>query len=198
MDATDLANARSQGDQQQERIRQIGAMSREGLQQTAETVRAGMRETGETTRASARNQIDATRVGLEGRRVGMEERTRGIADRAAEQQEQLRAVIADPRATLDARLQAQQSLRAFLGKGQEDHWKGVVLQGGVDANGVKTDSVLGAVNERTGEMRKMDSSQAASAKSQPLQNPTTRPVGTVSTLNGKTAVWDGKKWVANP
>ena len=72
--------------------------------------------------------------------------------------------------------------------GNGDRWKGIALQGGMDAHGNKTEGILAAVNERTGEMRRLDGGAGQAA-------PTSRPVGTTSTVNGKTAVWDGTKWV---
>lgn len=45
-------------------------------------------------------------------------------------------------------------IRAYSGK-DSDSWKAVALQGGTDAQGNKTESILGAVNEKTGEMKRM-------------------------------------------
>jgi hypothetical protein len=87
-------------------------------------------------------------------------------------------------------------IRAYSGK-DSDSWKAVALQGGTDAQGNKTESILGEVNERTGEMRRMgaDTQKANGAIKPELADPATRPVGTVSTVGGQQAVWDGKQWV---
>ena len=50
-------------------------------------------------------------------------------------------------------------MRAYSGKVEQDRWKSVALQGGTDAAGNKTESLLGAVNERTGEMKRMGAAQ---------------------------------------
>ena len=49
----------------------------------------------------------------------------------------------------------------------KNQWKAVALQGGTDAQGNKTDSVLGAVNERTGEMKRMETGQGGAAGNPP-------------------------------
>jgi hypothetical protein len=65
-------------------------------------------------------------------------------------------------------------LQALSGKTQQEEWKPVTLQGGTDAMGNKTESVMGAVNSRTGEMRRYDGQQAQQS------NPSTPPAsGTI-------------------
>jgi hypothetical protein len=130
----------------QEAMRQNGALQREGLQQD-----------GATERAVRGFQVDQQRVGIEGRRADSEIAVRGFQTRAARQQEELRGVLTDPKATQQQKTQAQQALQALTGKG--DSWKAVALQGGTDAQGNKTESMLGAVNERTGEMKRMGAEQ---------------------------------------
>lgn len=87
-------------------------------------------------------------------------------------------------------------IRAYSGK-NEDEWQAVALQGGTDAAGNKTEGMLAAVNKRNGEMRRMgaDTQKANGAIKPELADPATRPVGTVSTVGGQQAVWDGKQWV---
>ena len=135
----------------QEAMRQNGALQREGLQQD-----------GATERAVRGFQVDQQRVGIEGRRADSEIAVRGFQTRAARQQEELRGVLTDPKATPQQKTQAQQALQALTGKG--DSWKAVALQGGTDAQGNKTESMLGAVNERTGEMKRMGAEQGSAAQ----------------------------------
>ncbi|MBV7457304.1 hypothetical protein KW843_22680 [Acidovorax sp. sif1233] len=180
---SDMAARGFQPGMDQEAMRQNGALQREGLQQD-----------GATQRAVRGFQVDQQRVGIEGRRADSEIAVRGFQTRAALQQEELRGVLTDPNSTQQQKTQAQQALQALTGKG--DSWKAVALQGGTDAQGNKTESILGAVNERTGEMKRMEGQGAEPPKSGPaLLNPSSRPVGTVSTVGDKTAVWDGQKWV---
>ena len=139
--------------------------------------------------------LGAQRNELDSRRVGSDERLRAPQIRAAErigqlQEQYLKAKTPEEQAALAARI------RAYSGK-ESDSWKAVALQGGTDAQGNKTESILGAVNERTGEMRRMgaDTQKANGAIKPELADPATRPVGTVSTVGGQQAVWDGKQWV---
>lgn len=126
-------------------MREQGANDRAQLQDAGATTRAAMQEAGQNQRAQGR-------LGVEQGDLELRRTAQGFQTRAAQQQEQLRGVITDPKSTQAQREQAQRTLEALNGKGE--HWKGVALQGGMDAQGNKTESVLAAVNERTGEMRK--------------------------------------------
>lgn len=175
------------------------AGNQQAMVQGQSNARAAMQQTGENQRTSLREQGFATRdqrkAGMDERTLAIQETESGFKTRAQAQLESLRGTLLDPNATTEQKAQAQAQLSALNGKG--DQWKALALQGGTDALGNKTESVLGAVNERTGEMKKFggDGKGAAAATQAPLANPSTRPVGTISTVNGKTAAWDGKQWV---
>lgn len=141
--AADLAARGLQPGMDQSAMRENAAIQREGMQQA-----------GATDRAARGFAVDQQRLGVETRRADGESQARGFQLRAAEQQERLRSVLTDPKATAADKAQAQAALLALNGKG--DSWKAVALQGGTDAQGNKTESLLGAVNERTGEMKRMD------------------------------------------
>ncbi len=154
MGAQDLEKVRGAAGLAQESMRQSGALDREGLQQGGANAREALRAGVDLQRVG----LESQRVGLEGRKVNSQVETQGYTNRALAQQEKLRALLTDPKATETERLNAQQALRAMAGKSDQDHWKPVALQGGTDAQGNKTESILGAVNERTGEMRRMNAS----------------------------------------
>lgn len=154
MGAQDLEKVRGSAGLAQEAMRQSGALDREGLQQGGANAREALRAGVDLQRVG----LEGQRVGLEGRKVNSQVEAQGYANRALAQQEKLRALLTDPKATEAERLNAQQALRAMAGKSDQDHWKPVALQGGTDAQGNKTESILGAVNERTGEMRRMNAS----------------------------------------
>ncbi len=135
------------------------AYDMKAAQENAATQREGIQQQGANQRASISAGIDQQRVGIEGQKAAGQIEAQGIANRQAQQQEQLRAVLADPQASVTRKLEAQRTLRAMAGQADEDRWKAVALQGGTDAQGNKTESVLGAVNERTGEMKRMDAGQ---------------------------------------
>lgn len=107
---------------------------------------------GQLALGAQRNQLDA-------QRITNDERLRAPQIRAAErigqlQEQYLKAKTPEEQAALAAQI------RAYSGK-ESDSWKAVALQGGTDAQGNKTESILGAVNERTGEMRRMGAQQQA-------------------------------------
>lgn len=157
------------------------------MRENAGIQREGMQQSGATERSARGFAVDQQRIGIEGRRVDSETEARGLQVRQAQQQEQLRNTLIDPNATPQQKAQAQAALQALSGKG--DSWKAVALQGGTDAQGNKTESILGAVNERTGEMKRMD--QGGGNQALPLpQNPSERQDGKRYTLpNGSTMIW---------
>lgn len=191
----DLAARGAQPGLDQEAMRQNGGLQREQVQQAGGLLREQLQQAGANLRSARGFEIDRQRVGIENQRAAGEAETRGFQTRAALQQEQLRGVLMDPNATAQQKAQAQASLQALNGKG--DSWKAVALQGGTDAQGNKTESILGAVNERTGEMKRMDGPVGGAAQAGAIKMPpaSERPVGSTSTVNGKVAVWDGQKWV---
>lgn len=135
------------------------------LQQRTNEVNAGVRraamaEAGADRRAQGQIglglgqlALGAQRNELDAQRISNDERLRAPQIRAAErigqlQEQYLSAKTPEQQAAIAAQI------RAYSGK-ESDSWKAVALQGGTDAQGNKTESILGAVNERTGEMRRM-------------------------------------------
>ncbi|EFI61334.1 MULTISPECIES: hypothetical protein [Comamonas] len=113
---------------------------------------------GQLALGAQRNQLDA-------QRINNDERLRAPQIRAAErmgqmQEDLLNAQTPEEQAAIAARI------RAYSGK-NEGRWKAVALQGGTDAQGNKTESILGAVNELDGEMKRMDSSRKPPAVDSP-------------------------------
>ena len=119
--------------------------AREAMQQTGENQRTSLREQGFATR-------DQRKAGIDERTLAMQETESGFKTRAQAQLESLRGTLLDPNATTEQKAQAQAQLSALNDKG--DQWKALALQGGTDAMGNKTEGVLAAVNERTGEMKR--------------------------------------------
>ena len=138
-------------------MRENAGIQREGMQQEGATTRTGMTEQGANARESGRNILARDEFNLR-------KEASGFQTRAAQQQEQLRSVLTNPNASPQQKAQAQATLQALTGNG--DSWKAVALQGGTDVQGNKTESILGAVNERTGEMRRMGAEQDAKTSSQ--------------------------------
>ena len=140
--------------------------------------RALLSEAGANQRFAATNALDQQKFKLA-------QESQGFQTRALKRQEDL-ASKWEAAKTPEEKSAIAQQIRALSGKSDAGVWKPVVLQGGTDAMGNKTESVLAAVNEATGEMRRYDDvakPQGAIA------------AGTRSKVNGKTAVFDGKKWI---
>lgn len=89
---------------------------------------------------------------------------------------------------------AEDGLRAAQGKWEKpDTYGAVAVPGGVDpATGLATGSSVAVYNKASGEMK--PGLSPAAARNGGVA-PSTRPIGTVSSVAGKKAVWDGKQWV---
>lgn len=108
---------------------------------------------GQLALGQQRNSIDA-------QRAAGEDRLRAPQIRAAERLGQLQDAYINAKTPEEQAAIANQ-IRAYSGKNTEDSWKAVALQCGTDAMGNKTESMLGAVNERTGEMKRLGAQQPA-------------------------------------
>ena len=133
------------------------AGNQQAMVQGQSNARAAMQQTGENQRTSLREQGFATRdqrkAGVDERTLAMQETESGFKTRAQAQLESLRGTLLDPNATTEQKAQAQAQISALNGA-KGDQWKAIALQGGTDAMGNKTEGVLAAVNERTGEMKR--------------------------------------------
>ena len=186
---TDSALRQAQPGLDAETMRQNAGLMREDMQQSGGVQREAMQQAGETGRTGMR-------LGIEQQRLQGEAEARGFKTRAQRQEEQLRNTLLDPNATPQQKLQAQQSLATLQGKDKAPRWKTSVVQGGMDAAGNKLPGYGLLTDEATGEYRVIAPGQGAvDPKTAPLSDPASRPIGTTSTVNGKTAVWDGGKWV---
>ncbi|WP_416406537.1 hypothetical protein RCH27_08630 [Paracidovorax citrulli] len=191
MTNADLAARAAQPGMDTEAMRQNAAVAREEMQQAGETQRAGARAAVEAQRTG----IAAQQAAAQRRSVDSQVEAQGYANRIAAQQEQLRGVLVDPTASEAAKAQAQRALRALAGQGQND-WRVQVTPAVKNADGSTSEGSVLRYNQATGDVQRVDVAQgAAHPPSEALADPKTRPVGTVSTVNGKSAVWDGRKWV---
>lgn len=137
----------------------VPGLEQEGQRQRGLSVRERLLQIGENARAnlSAQRADDANRISAG--RLAIEQNAAGFQNRAAQRMENAQ-VAYEQASTPTLRAAARDRLLALAGKAHDDQWKAVALQGGTDAMGNKTESILGAVNERTGEMRRMPTGQA--------------------------------------
>lgn len=105
------------------------ALQRDGIQQAGATGRTAMQEQGATAR-------EAGRTALAGEEMGLKRTAAGFQTRAAQQLEELRNVLLDPRATPEQRKVAQRSLAVLSGKTAADRMQAVNLPDTVTDQGV--------------------------------------------------------------
>ena len=101
-------------------MRENAGIQREGMQQDGATTRTGMTEQGANARESGRNILARDEFNLR-------KEASGFQTRAAQQQEQLRNVLLDPKATPEQRAVAQRNLSALSGKTAADRMQTVTL-----------------------------------------------------------------------
>ncbi|WP_429951386.1 hypothetical protein ACQYWY_06840 [Comamonas sediminis] len=166
-----------------------------GLDNSAMVQQANLqREAQQQEGANSRSLVQAA---LEQQRITQAGTAAGYANRAAGQAEQMRDSImteTDP----TRRRSLVDTMLAMEGKQtQADPY--LVVPGGqqVDALSGRAYNTPSAVfNRQTGQWVQQPGQGAQHAPGE-LGNPASRPVGTVSTVNGKTAVWNGQTWVPN-
>lgn len=161
---------------------EAGNMTRFGMQDA--TARRGQDATFSASQAS--NALARQRLGLEGQELGLKQTAAGFQNRSAKRIEDLQAAY--EAAPAEGKAAIAEQLRVLTGKDKPAQWKALALQGATDAMGNKTEGVLAAVNEQTGEVKRLDGQSAAKSTTQ-------YKVGQVhQDANGNRATWDGKNW----
>ena len=117
---TDAALQQAQPGMDQAAMRENAGIQREGMQQQGATTRTGMQERGSMGRTMAQAALEQQKINQAGE-------SQGFANRAAAQSEQLRNVLADPKATPEQRAMAQRSLAAMSDKTAADRMQTVTL-----------------------------------------------------------------------
>ena len=101
-------------------MRENAGIAREGMQQDGATTRTSMQEQGSNTRDARRNALTAEELALR-------REAQGFQTREAQQKEQLRNVLLNPKATPEQRAMAQRSLAALSNKTAADRMQTVNL-----------------------------------------------------------------------
>lgn len=159
--AATQADLAAQGKQTDATLQTIGlnaGLMRESMGQQGANQRAALAESGATARANGQLGLGLGRLALDQSRAGSDDRLREPQIRAAERMGQMQEAYINAE-TPEQKAAIAAEMRAYSGKVEQDRWKSVALQGGTDAAGNKTESLLGAVNERTGEMKRMGGAQ---------------------------------------
>lgn len=171
-------------------MRERGDTARFNAREQGETMRTGMRESGENARSARRDGL-AEELGRG--QLDLQRSAQGFTTRQAERQERLYAEY-DAAKTPEERAAVARKIAALQGKGDgTGKWKSAVLQGGTDAQGNRTEGVLAAINEDTGEMRRFDQA-GGGAQPMPKSKAELKSGQVYETKNGP-ATWDGKQFV---
>lgn len=171
----DLAAQGKQPDMEMQTMGLNAGMAREQLHQDGANTRAAM---GERTAAQ--------RLALDGRRLAGDEETRGLQTRQAQRLEDAQSAYLNAE-TDDARGIALKRLATLTGKTEDRNLSNNFMKRKVptlDKEGRVVGEQEELVDLRTG--APLGGNSAA---------PADRAIGSTSTVNGATAVWDGSKWV---
>lgn len=191
--ASDQAARAAQNTGEQTAMRENAAIQRTGMQEQGATGRNAMDNSVRTAEVLARGFDARRKQALDERRLGLEERAQQPQIQAAQRQEALFQRYQAAK-TPEERNAIAQQIRDLKGTASPASWKAVALQGGTDAMGNKTEGVLAAVNEQTGEVRRLDSVQGGAKEAAPTEVGQ-RKAGTVYSLpNGKLGRWTSQGW----
>lgn len=137
----DVAALNANAGLQRETIQQQGGIQRETIQQG-----------GANTRAARGLAVDQERLGIDRSRVASENTARDVTTQGAQQIQQLRNVLLDPKATSEQRKQAETSLRAIGGKADAAN-RFTVVPGGqeVSPQGVAFTRPSQVIDNQTGQ-----------------------------------------------
>lgn len=178
--ASSIVNSPARAQAQAE-VQRLGVVQQQGMRNVGDTdvaeIRAGTERAGQTITAqnnAAAQRLAAGRLGIDAATAAIDAQTRGNVAQA--QQAFLNA------STPEARSQALATLQGLQGATPAPRF--TVVPGGTDEMGNRQASSV--FNNQTGQFVQQQGAQAATSQ---------RPVGTTSTVNGRTAVWDGSKWV---
>ena len=185
LDAQEISTARNQTDLTREHMRQSGDLSRESMRQTGENFRSVDRnrlvaadQSLRASEANSRNQLTNLEVARGQRTADILKRYDNAKDDAERQ-------------TL-----VKQYPDAFgMKAGDQSDWRVQVTPATKNADGSTTAGSIVRYNQRTGQVEPIDVGGGQASNPRELADPKARPVGTVSTVNGKSATWDGAKWV---
>lgn len=174
----DVATMQANAGLQREQVQQAGGIQREQIQQT-----------GASGRAAAGFNVDRERLGIDRSRVASENTARDVTTQGAQQLQQLRNVLLDPKATPEQRKQAEASIRAIGGKAETAN-RYTVVPGGqeVSPQGIAYTRPSQVIDNQTGQFVQQGAAQPAQQAA-----PVTGQVYTDA--KGNRAKWDGTKYV---
>lgn len=162
--ASDQTARAAQNTGEQTAMRENAAIQRTGMQEQGATGRNALDNSVRTAEVLARGFDARRKQALDERRLGLEEQAQQPQIQAAQRQEALFQRYQNAK-TPEERNAIAQQIRDLKGTAAPASWKAVALQGGTDAMGNKTEGVLAAVNEQTGEVRRFNGGAGGAAPS---------------------------------
>ena len=142
--------------------------SRAALQMLAQNKNNAVTKRGQDMQA--RDARDSNKLAQENQKLavakdGREATAAGFTSRSAGRIEALQASY--EAAKPEDRAAIAEQLRVMTGKDKPSQWKALALQGATDSMGNQTEGVLAAVNEQTGEVKRLDHGQGAAPAAAP-------------------------------
>lgn len=136
------------------------AANNAALNANAALAREGMQQQGENQRAADNNALEAQRIGIAGQEAVFNRGLKGFDVQSAQRRQQIQGMMDAAKTPEERKAIAERFPDVYAGN--KGSWKGLALQGGTDAMGNKTEGVLVAVNEDTGDMKRFGQDGGAS------------------------------------
>lgn len=130
------------------------------MRENAAIARTGMSEAGANQRAADNNALEAQRIGIAGQEAVFNRGLKGFDVQSAQRRQQIQGMMDAAKTPEERKAIAERFPDVYAGN--KGSWKGLALQGGTDAMGNKTEGVLVAVNEGTGDMKRFGQDGGAS------------------------------------
>ena len=144
---------------------QSGDAGISAMRENAAIARTGMSEQGANSRDANRNALEAQRIGIAGQEAVFNRDLKGFDIQSAQRRKAIQSEMDNAKTAEERKAVMERYPDLYSNKG--DEWHGLTLQGGTDAMGNKTESVLAAVNKRTGEMKRYGQEATGQAGKQP-------------------------------
>jgi len=130
------------------------------MRENAAIARQGMQEQGANFRDANRNALEAQRLNQAADESVFNRGVKGFDIQAAKRRQQVQSMMDAAKTPEERKAIAERFPDVYAGN--KGSWKGLALQGGTDAMGNKTEGVLVAVNEDTGDMKRFGQDGGAS------------------------------------
>ena len=182
--------------------RAVPSMDQMAMRENAATQRTGMQEQGSNARNTLDNAVRMADVGARGfdaagrraldeRRLGLDERAKGVEIEGAQQIQALRNTLLDPKATPEQRKQAQENLLALQGKSDASKMRDNFMAVG---GGQEWDAQAGVMRNVPQRLIDLRTRQEVGADGQGVHQQKFEVGKVYVDASGNRRKWDGKAW----